>query len=815
MLDGNRQSSNQTHVQAARYSLLSEVVLLLSRTEDLNQLLKKSINKVKWVIDFERCTLALINPDQQTFELRTLLETRRDAPKIYLESVPITSGIPGEAIRVKRPYMITDIAAARAKFAPLPDEAMGDETLTAIISLPLQAYGRVLGAITFSTRREKQFSDEDIQAATAFATHLALAIDHAQQKNLLEADNADLEVLVQQRTTDLALEKERAQEAGAYLGAIIDNLADGLIVLDTSCRITHVNPSLYTMLGLDELTIVGQGCEVLNNKDLITLVSALKSTPDAMATAEVVLHNDRIGKAVATPIHRTVESEAGDIETINVGSVMLIRDITREKEVDRMKTDFIATVSHELRTPLTSILGFAKIIHKRFDETLLPLLGQSEEKKVLRSAKQVDSNLGIIISESERLSALINDVLDISKMEAGQVEWKSEPLDVLNLIERSTASIQSLLDQNPDIELVLDLPEELPTGQGDQDRIMQVIINLLSNAIKFTPTGVITCRAVVDHTTVLVSVQDSGIGIPPEDQEAIFDRFKQVGDHLTDKPQGTGLGLPICKQIIEHHGGSIWVESVQGEGSTFTFTLPTEPIPIEKHNKPIPFDKLVEDLQTRAEHRLPSADTPRILVVDDEAHIRELIRQELSTEGFDIHDAADGLEAIEVAKAWQPDVIILDVMMPKINGFDVAAVLKNDPNTFDIPIIILTIVEDRQRGLKLGVDRYLNKPLEREILVSEIHQLLDQGASQKRVMILDRDSSIAATLADILTTHGYHVAEVDNDDALSEMLPAFSPDLIVANTATTSEHNIIRMLHFSKESRNIAIAVYESEPVAD
>jgi signal transduction histidine kinase len=242
------------------------------------------------------------------------------------------------------------------------------------------------------------------------------------------------------------------------------------------------------------------------------------------------------------------------------------------EDADAAKSAFLSTVSHELRTPLTSVLGFAKIIKKRLDDRIFPLV-PTDDKKVVQTMQQVEDNLKVVVSEGERLTKLIDDVLDLAKIEAGKLEWHMTSLTVPEIVERATAATASLFDQKK-LPLLKEVGPDLPAVVGDRDRLIQVVINLISNAVKFTDAGTSTCRAGRRGGEIVVSVSDTGMGISPADQPKVFERFKQVGDTLTDKPKGTGLGLPICKEIVEHHGGRIWVESEPGRGSTFGFTLP-------------------------------------------------------------------------------------------------------------------------------------------------------------------------------------------------------------------------------------------------
>jgi len=242
------------------------------------------------------------------------------------------------------------------------------------------------------------------------------------------------------------------------------------------------------------------------------------------------------------------------------------------EEANEAKSTFLSNVSHELRTPLTSVLGFTKIIRKAFNRHILPNV-QGNGARVSRAIDNVQENLNIIIDEGERLTALINDVLDLAKIEAGKFEWKSQPTQIATVIDRALAATDSLA-KTKKLQLRKETEDDLPEIVGDRDKLIQVMINLLSNAVKFTDQGEILCRAVLAGDEMVVSVIDRGAGIAQADIPKLFTMFRQVGDTLTDKPEGTGLGLAISKEIVEHHGGRIWVESHLGRGSTFSFTLP-------------------------------------------------------------------------------------------------------------------------------------------------------------------------------------------------------------------------------------------------
>jgi CheY-like chemotaxis protein len=400
-----------------------------------------------------------------------------------------------------------------------------------------------------------------------------------------------------------------------------------------------------------------------------------------------------------------------------------------------VKTDFISTVSHELRTPLTSILGFAKIVSKKLEDTIFPKVQiQAEDAKTQRAIRQVAQNIDIMVSEGERLTKLINDVLDIAKMEAGRVDWNMQYFSVHELIERASSATFALIEQKG-LELIIDVKEELPKILGDRDRLLQVVINLISNALKFTEEGAVICKARCTAHEITISVIDTGIGIPEVDQPKIFEKFKQVGNTLTDKPNGTGLGLSICQQIVKHHGGKIWVESELGQGSSFSFTLPINGsaldgvTTLDRTTSVRHLPELIPNTESS-----PVSVNKTILVVDDEAPMRELLRQQLNAEGYRVREARYGREALAMVKKQLPDLIILDVKMPEMSGFEVAYRLKHNPKSMSIPIIILSVVEEQEKAYRLGIDRYLTKPINAQELLDAVKYLLAHGTSTKKVI---------------------------------------------------------------------------------
>lgn len=282
----------------------------------------------------------------------------------------------------------------------------------------------------------------------------------------------------------------------------------------------------------------------------------------------------------AADLERTVASRTAELQEQNTAlaqtNAALVVARKQAEAANRAKSGLISMVSHELRTPLTSILGFAKLIKRRLSRVTC----ERKEAEFSRVIEQISNSVNIIVSEGDRLMVLINDVLDLARIESGKAVWHMQPLAVEQVITQSVTVTAALFEAKK-LDLLLDVAPDLPQVQGDYDRLIQVFVNLISNAVKFTEVGSVTCRArlansqsVAGRREIVLSVQDTGVGIDPQNYEKVFEQFVQVGAVSLMEVQGTGLGLPICKEIVEYHDGRIWVESELGKGSTFYFTLP-------------------------------------------------------------------------------------------------------------------------------------------------------------------------------------------------------------------------------------------------
>ena len=398
--------------------------------------------------------------------------------------------------------------------------------------------------------------------------------------------------------------------------------------------------------------------------------------------AERIQFEERLRK-LNEELDRRVRERTAELEKAN-------RELT---ELDRMKDSFLSSVSHELRTPLTSIRSFSEIL-LQYDQE-----GPETQREFL----------GIINSESERLTRLINDVLDLSRIEAGGMVWNDAVVSLEEVIHEILPTHQRLLEEKS-LLLTLNLSPELPPVLVDRDRIQQVVRNLLTNAIKFSREGgkiVVKVDTFGGRRTdepsewVKVSVADQGIGIDERDFEVIFDRFRQVSsDTLKDKPEGTGLGLPICRDIVTHYKGNIWVESRKGEGSTFSFTLPVAGADDEPEREDLPALVPLE----------PTGNTKTILVVEQNLNTRRVLRSQLERKGFSVFEASDAEEALALARKQPMDLILLDLLMPELGNDDLLGVFKEDPVTENVPVLIVSVVESMDSGILPGADGFLRKP---------------------------------------------------------------------------------------------------------
>ncbi|MBI3926487.1 MAG: response regulator [Armatimonadetes bacterium] len=507
--------------------------------------------------------------------------------------------------------------------------------------------------------------------------------------------------------------------------------------------------------------------------------SAPPGTDDEMgrltiAVNEMVRHL-RILLEEERSMREDLERSRAELESVN----------EKLKELDRMKSDFLNTVSHELRTPLTSIKAFAEI--------LLDNAGEDMDTQM--------EFLQIINKESDRLTRLINNLLDLSRIEAGRMKWDLEPVDIQDVVASAAASLRGSAERKG-LRFEAAVSEYLPT-LGDQDKLIQVFTNLLGNAIKFTDEGgevrISACRT--PNGWIQVAVKDSGVGIAPENHESIFEKFSQVDISETRDIKGSGLGLPIARSIVEHHNGTIQVESELGAGSIFVVRLPL----MEQQQRPAP-----KEIPAPAKVGDGSAGSNKVLVVDDEANIRRLLRHLLEGEGFEVIEAFSGEAAVELARKEKPRLVLLDLILPDVNGFEVLANLKKHPETRHTPVIILSIVEDEEKCYRLGANDYLPKPIDRERLLERVSALAASSErGRQEILVVDDDESVRRALRAMLAGHGYRVREASGGKQALAEIHKSPPDLVLLDLMMpdVTGHDVLRELKQNPAMASIPVVV--------
>jgi signal transduction histidine kinase/CheY-like chemotaxis protein len=414
----------------------------------------------------------------------------------------------------------------------------------------------------------------------------------------------------------------------------------------------------------------------------------------------------------------------GELEdrTHELGEVNL-----RLREADRLKSQFLANVSHELRTPLNSIIGFSEILQTR-------LASQIDERQA--------RFLGYIHGAGEQLLAIINDILDLSKVEAGQAELMLERLPLRSAVDGVCTVLRSTGEKRG-VRVRVEATSELLLIEADPARLKQVLYHLLANAIKFSyPESVVTIRlareAAADSplrvATALVAIRDEGIGIDPRDRDLIFEAFRQVDGSPCREYTGAGLGLTIVRRFVELHGGTVTVESALGQGSTFTVRLP-----VAHRNAGEPGDGVEGDA-------LPAPGEDRVLVVEDDPTVYEVISRHLGQGGWVPVRARTGDDALKLARRVRPVAVTLDLVIPGIDGLAVLRELRADPETCAIPVIIISVLDNRELGLTLGADDYFVKPVDREALLERLAVLVPREVGG-RVLVIDDDPALHELVA--------------------------------------------------------------------
>jgi signal transduction histidine kinase len=518
---------------------LTSIAALVNCTQELDEILHSALKTTLDVVGEESGEIFIL--DSETGDLVLRIHHGVSSAFVHAES-RIGSGecLCGQAVKTRQLVTSADLSrdSARTRDACLA------EGFHSCVRLPLLARGEVLGLLAIQSRNRRQFGPADRELLTAIGNQIGIAIANAQ--------------LI-----------EDAERGRATLHSVMNSLVDGLILVNgpetmgRQGRITYINPCAEVILDLPAYVLLGRTVEAMEREIVAHVEEPEQMLAQFEAAVAAVDDTPAIEIRLVDPKPRTLQARffpIHDTEGSHLGMGLLVHDITLEKELEEIKSQLLSTVSHELRTPLASIKGFATTLLRRDVEW------DEESRREF---------LSIIDEESDRLSELIGNLLDMSRIEAGELPVEPEPTNLRPVFDETATEFQIMTSRH---NIEVDAPPELPLVLADPRRARQVLRNLVENAVKYSPDGgEIVISAEQKQGMLQISVGDVGIGIDADQVERIFDRFYQVDSASTRQVGGSGLGLAISRAIVEAHGGTIWVDSRPGEGSTFYFTLPLAP----------------------------------------------------------------------------------------------------------------------------------------------------------------------------------------------------------------------------------------------
>jgi PAS domain S-box-containing protein len=614
-------------------------------------------------------------------------------------------------------------------------------------------------------------------AVVAIALILGMGVLVERRSRRLAEVNAALQAEVAER----ALARDALARVSRQHELILDSAAEGIYGVDPQGYTLFLNPSAARMLGRRPDDAIGRPFEaVLGMSDAGGAGDGLNPVRATLAQGAGAQVKDAVfrradGASFPVEYASTPMVEDGRI----TGAVVTFRDVAERREMERMKDEFVSVVSHELRTPLTSIRGS------------LGLLAAGKLGEVPEKGRRM---LEIAVQNTDRLVRLINDILDIERIESGTVTMELRPVDA-SALAREAMEVMTAMAERSGVHLYA-WSERHPL-EADPDRILQVLTNLLSNAIKFSPPGAqVTLTMEPQGDEMVFRVADQGRGIPPDRLESIFERFSQVDSSDAREKGGTGLGLAICRSIVQQHGGRIWVESEVGSGSTFSFTLP--------------LGRAGEEASAPAQPG-PQSAGPLVLVCDDDPSILSVVEEILRGWGYRTVGVRDGESALREAMRLHPDVILLDMLMPGMNGADTLAALRRRPDTRCIPVVILSALKPEPRVAEAPkVVEWVEKPFREEGLLGALEEAVSLGLRPRRVLLVEDDDDLARVLLEVFARHGIEALHATSGVQAVEIARRGAPDLLVLDLGLPHGDGywVVEALRADGTRRAVPLVVY-------
>ncbi|HEX6368928.1 MAG TPA: response regulator [Longimicrobium sp.] len=603
-------------------------------------------------------------------------------------------------------------------------------------------------------------------------------------RTLQAGSHGELLVLAMEDVTERRRAEAELEAIETYAQDIVDTVRKPLLILDPALRVRSANRAFYETFHVSQDETENRLIYELGNGQWD--IPALRTLLEDIIPAESVFNDFELEHDFPSIGRRVMLLNARKLQAGHHGELLVLglEDVTERRcaeedtakareaaeSANKTKSLFLANMSHELRTPLNAILGYSEML--------------LEEAAEMELAASFGADLEKIGSAGRHLLALINDILDLSKIEAGKMELFLEDFDVAELIAEVASTIRPMVETNANT-LHLQVAPDLGEMHADQMKVRQGLYNLLSNAVKFTQDGDVTVTAVRERMDerewMVFRVADTGIGLGPEQIVRLFQDFTQADTSTTRRFGGTGLGLALTRRFCQMMGGDVTVHSVEGEGSVFTIKLPA----VVSDAPPAPVDETLPAAESASADDAGVADGPEapaeagcVLVIDDDPVQRDLMTRFLGKEGFHVRTAASGREGLRLARQIHPVAITLDVMMPEMDGWSVLRTLKADAALRDIPVVMLTMVDDPDRGFALGASDYATKPVNRQRL-SRILRKHTCPHPPCPVLLVDDDAVARALTRKVLEKEGWKVCEAANGVEALECLERERPNLIL------------------------------------
>lgn len=807
------QANTNLTLERDRVEVLFRITSELSSSLDLDRVLNRALELVVLAAGAPYGSIMLVDQQTDRLIMRALLGPGGSLPPGGKLSVfRRGEGLAGWAVVNRQAAIVPDLTVD-TRWVSVGENV---RNFRSALVTPLQMGEDVLGALMMLHPEVNYFNDTHMKLVAAAANQVATAIN-----------NAELYRYIREQAELLGGMLRGQQIESSKSQAILESIADGVMVSDATGRVIMFNAASERILGISRDAALGRSIEDMQGLYSAAGVNWVNQVREWHASSEARRRTPVLSQRIEfTGERRFVNVSIAPVTMSDeyLGSVSVFRDITREVEADRTKSEFVSTVSHELRTPMTSIKGYADLL-------LMGAAGAVNETQ--------QRFLAVIKSNADRLSILVNDLLDISRIESGRVKLDLRPLSIESVIEQVATTLRGKIDEK-NLTLRLSLPEEeLPRVYGDRDRVIQVLTNLVSNSYQYTPPGgTITVRARLNTILlpagaatpagpmVQLDVNDTGIGIAPENQPKVFERFFRVDDPNVQEFPGTGLGLAIVRSLVEMHDGRIWLESTVGVGTTFSFTLrAVQEEPLEAVAAPVqpsseatlaPLTRLVTTPETvetavtqevnRQLEAVPTNGERRILVVEDDRDIAELISRSLATSGYEVTVASRARDAIDQARAHRPDLITLDIYLPDADGFEVLQQLKTDRDTASIPVVIVSVMPDHREGLRLGAVDYLTKPIDPTRLVQSVNRVLHGPG---KVLVVDDDRDTRDLLQAALEQRGFTVVLTSSGKRAVMLARQEFPDLILLDLKLPGMdgYEVLQRLKAASDTADIPVVV--------